>query len=176
MSEKDYNKQVVKRQRIRETTLIVGVDVGNAFNAVGYMNKEGKVLGSCAKLYNNREGFEQFVKMTEGLKKQYGLKDVLIGMEPTGHYWRKLAYFAREQGYEVRFIRTTAVKHHREIDESSSAKNDHRDALTIANITREGKYIDTVWCNETTEDLGKDKGETSEVQRERQECAARSTG
>jgi transposase len=144
MSERDYNKQVVKRERIRSTTLIVGVDVGNAFNAVGFMNKEGKVLGNCAKLYNNREGFEQFVKMTEGLKKKYRLRDVLIGMEPTGHYWRKLAYFAKEQGYEVRFIRTTALKHHREIDESSSAKSDKRDALTIANITREGKYIDTV--------------------------------
>jgi len=144
MSVKDYNKQVEKRQRIRETTLVVGVDIGNAFNAVGYMNKEGKVLGSCAKLYNNRKDFEQFVDMTERLKAQYRLKDVLIGMEPTGHYWRKLAYFAREQGYEVRFIRTTAVKHHREINESSSAKNDPRDALTIANITREGKYIDTV--------------------------------
>jgi len=32
------------------------------------MNKEGKVLGSCAKLYNSREGFEQFVKITEELK------------------------------------------------------------------------------------------------------------
>jgi transposase len=144
MSEKDYNNQVVKRQRIRKTTLVVGVDVGNAFNAVGFMNKEGRVLGSCAKLYNNREGFEQFVKMTEGLKIKYRLKDVLIGMEPTGHYWRKLAYFAREQGYEVRFIRTTALKHHREMDESSSAKSDQRDSLTIANIIREGKYIDTV--------------------------------
>jgi transposase len=82
--------------------------------------------------------------MTEGLRKQHGLKDVLIGMEPTGHYWRKLAYFAKAQGYEVRFVRTTALKHHREIDESSSAKSDRRDALTIANITREGKYIDTV--------------------------------
>jgi transposase len=134
----------VKRQRIRSTTLVVGVDIGNAFNAVGFMNKQGKVLSSCAKLYNSRDGFEQFVKMTEGLKAKHGLKDVLIGMEPTGHYWRKLAYFAREQGYEVRFIRTTALKHHRELDESSSAKSDHRDALTIANITREGKYIDTV--------------------------------
>ena len=65
-------------------------------------------------------------------------------MEPTGHYWRKLAYFAKEHGYEVRFVRTTALKHHRELDESSSAKSDQRDALTIANITREGKYIDTV--------------------------------
>jgi transposase len=144
MSERDYNRQVEKRQRISGTTLVVGVDVGNVFNAVGFMNKEGKVLSSCAKLYNSREGFEQFVEMTEGLKTKYGLKDVLIGMEPTGHYWRKLAYFAKEQGYEVRFIRTTALKHHREIDESSSAKSDRRDALTIANITREGKYIDTV--------------------------------
>ena len=144
MSRSDYNKQVLRRQRIRKTTLIVGVDIGNAFNAVGFMNKDGNVLGSCAKLYNNREGFEQFVDMIEGLKTKHHFKDVLIGMEPTGHYWRKLAYFAKEHGYEVRFVRTTALKHHRELDESSSAKSDQRDALTIANITREGKYIDTV--------------------------------
>lgn len=144
MSEKDYNKQVAKRQRIKETTLVVGVDIGNAFNAVGFMNKEGVVLGSCAKQNNSREGFEQFAKMTESLRTKHGLKDVLVGMEPTGHYWRKLAFFAKEKGYEVRFIRTTALKHHREIDESSSSKSDRRDALTIANITREGKYLDTV--------------------------------
>ena len=144
MSERDYSKQVAKRQRVRRTTLVAGVDVGKAYNAVGFMNKEGKVLGSCAKVYNSREGFEQFVKMVEDLKARYGLKDVLIGMEPTGHYWRKLAYFARECGYEVRFIRTTALRHHRELDESASAKSDSRDALTITNITREGKYIDTV--------------------------------
>jgi transposase len=144
MSQRDYNRQVAKRQRIRKATLIVGVDIGNAFNALGFMDKEGNVLGSCAKLYNNREGFEEFINLIEGLKAKHHLRDVLIGMEPTGHYWRKLAYFAKDHGYEVRFVRTTALKHHREIDESSSAKSDQRDALTIANITREGKYIDTV--------------------------------
>jgi transposase len=144
MSEKDYNRQVLKRESIGRDTLIMGVDVGNAWNAVGFMNKEGNVLGSCAKLYNSREGFEEFIRMTEGFKAKHGMNSVLIGMEPTGHYWRKLAYFAKEKGYEVRFVRTTALKHHRELDESSSAKSDKRDALTIANITREGKYIDTV--------------------------------
>ena len=134
MSERDYNRQVVKRERINRATLVVGVDVGNASNAVGFMDKEGNVLGSCAKLYNSREGFEQFVKMTEGFKERQGMRDVLIGLEPTGHYWRKLAYFAKEQGYEVRFVRTTALKHHRELDESSSAKSDKRDALTIARM------------------------------------------
>ena len=78
------------------------------------------------------------------MKKKRGFTDVLIGMEPTGHYWRKIAFFAMEKNYEVRFIRTTALKHQRELDESSSAKNDVRDAYTIANIVREGKYIDTV--------------------------------
>jgi transposase len=144
MSQRDYNKQVAKRQRIRKATLIVGVDVGKSFNALGFMDKEGNILGSCAKLYNNREGFEEFINLIEGLKAKHNLRDVLIGREPTGHYRRKLAYFAKEHGYEVRFVRTTALKHHREIDESSSAKSDQRDALTIANITREGKYIDTI--------------------------------
>lgn len=136
--------KVAKRQRIGKATLIVGVDIGKAFNAVGFMDKEGNVLGSCAKLYNSREGFEEFINLIEGLKAKHHLRDVLIGMEPTGHYWRKLAYFAKDHGYEVRFVRTTALKHHRELDESSSAKSDRRDALTIANITREGKYIDTI--------------------------------
>ena len=144
MSQKDYSRQVAKRQRIKKSTLIVGVDIGKAFNAVGFMDKDGNVLSSCAKLYNIREGFEEFINLIEGLKAKHHLKDVIIGMEPTGHYWRKLAYFAKDHGYEVRFVRTTALKHHREIDESSSAKSDRRDALTIANITREGKYIDTI--------------------------------
>jgi transposase len=144
MSVRDYNKQVARRQRIGSRTLVVGVDIGCASNAVGFMSKEGKVLGSYPKMANSREGFEQFVKMTEGLKAKHGLTDVLIGLEPTGHYWRTFAYFAKEKGYEVRFVRTTALKHHREIDESSSAKSDKQDALTLTNITREGKYIDTV--------------------------------
>lgn len=144
MSAKDYNKQVARRQRIRKTTLVVGVDIGNGANAVGFMNQEGQVLGSYPKMPNSREGFEQFVRITEALKAKQGMKDVLIGLEPTGHYWRKLAYFGKDKGYDVRFVRTTALKHHRAIDESSSAKSDEKDALTITNITREGKYIDTV--------------------------------
>jgi transposase len=144
MSERDYSKQVARRQRIGDTTLVVGVDIGCASNAVGFMSKEGNVLGSYPIMPNSREGFEQFVKRTEGLKAKHGLTDVMIGLEPTGHYWRKFAYFAKAKGCEVRFVRTTALKHHRELDESSSAKSDKRDALTLTNITREGKYIDTV--------------------------------
>lgn len=144
MHGKDYNKQIANRQRIKRTTLVIGMDIGNEFNAMCLMNKEGEVLGKYPRIYNSRKGFNYFSKIIETMKKKKGFKDVLIGMEPTGHYWRKIAYFAKDRGYEVRFVRTTALRHQRELDESSSAKSDVRDAVTIANITREGKYIDTV--------------------------------
>lgn len=144
MHEKDYNKQVARRQRIKRTTLVIGMDIGNEFNAMCLMNKEGEVFGRYPRIYNTRKGFNYFAKVLEETKAEKGFRDVIIGMEPTGHYWRKIAYFAKDKGYEVRFVRTTALRHQRELDESSSAKSDVRDALTIANITREGKYIDTV--------------------------------
>jgi transposase len=144
MHRKNDNRQVEKRQRITTATLIVGMDIGCEFNAMCLMNKEGTILGRYPKIYNSRKGFDYFHAVIETTKKRYGFTDVIIGMEPTGHYWRKIAFFAIDRGYEVRFIRTTALKHQRELDESSSSKNDMRDAYTIANITREGKYIDTV--------------------------------
>ena len=144
MSGRDYNKQVKRRQRIKKTTLVVGLDIGDEHNAMGLMSKDGEVLGRYPKIYNSRKGFEYFKKAIEVTKRKNGLKKVLIGMEPTGHYWRKIAYYSKDCGYEVRFVKTTALKHQRELDESSNAKNDMRDAVTIANIVREGKYIDTV--------------------------------
>lgn len=51
MSAKDYNSQVVKRQRIRSTTLVVGVDVGNAFNAVGFKHRIYRELKSYQLFY-----------------------------------------------------------------------------------------------------------------------------
>jgi transposase len=144
MHKKYDTKQVERRQRITAATLIVGMDIGCECNAMSVMNKEGTVLGRYPKIYNSRKGFDYFYTVIEAMKKNGGFTDILIGMEPTGHYWRKIAFFAIEKGYEVRFIRTTAVKHQRELDESSSSKNDMRDAYTIANITRKGKYVDTI--------------------------------
>jgi transposase len=144
MSEKDCNKQAERRQKISKNTLIVGVDIGSEFNAMALMNEAGEILGRYPKIYNSRGGFEQFKEIIEVIKRKKGFKRILIGMEPTGHYWRKIAYYAKGRGYDVRFIRTTAVRHQRELDESSSAKTDMRDAVTIANVMREGKYIDTV--------------------------------
>ena len=49
MSERDCGKHVARRQRIGSGTLVAGVDIGCAWNAVRFMSKEGEVLGSYPK-------------------------------------------------------------------------------------------------------------------------------
>ena len=142
MTSKDFNRGYYKRQRIGETTLIVGLDIGCEFNMMCMMNANGKVLGEY-KIYNSRKGFEFFKDVVDSTVKKEKLYDVLVGFEPTGTYWRKIIFYAKELGCEVRFVRTTALKHQRELDESAPLKTDKRDAYTIANITREGKYLDS---------------------------------
>jgi transposase len=92
MHGKDYNKQVARRQRIKKTTLVIGLDIGCDFNALCLMNKEGEVLGKYPRVYNSRKGFDYFLKVVEETKAKKGYRSVLIGLEPTGHYWRKIAY------------------------------------------------------------------------------------
>jgi transposase len=140
MRSKQYTRQIEKRQRIMDHGLVIGIDIGSEFSAMCPMDKDGDVLGRYPKISNSRKGFDYFRTGVEQVKRKRAFTQVLIGMEPTGHYGRKIAFSAQAQGYEVWFVRTTALKHQRELDESSSAKSD----LRIANIVREGKYIDTV--------------------------------
>lgn len=77
MHEKDYNKQIARRQRIKRTTLVIGMDIGNEFNAMCLMNKEGEVLGKYPRIYNTRKGFDYFTKVVEEAKAKKGFRDVM---------------------------------------------------------------------------------------------------
>jgi activator of 2-hydroxyglutaryl-CoA dehydratase len=102
MHTKQYIRQMEKRQRIGRHTLVIGIDIGSEFNAVCLMDKEGEAFGQYPKIFNSRKGFDYFHTIVEKAKRKRGFTDVLIGMEPTGHYWRKIAFFSKEMGYEVR--------------------------------------------------------------------------
>ena len=80
------------------------------------MDQKGNVLGKYPK---SRRGIEFLRKNIKQVIEERGLKRMLLRLEPTGHYWRKFAYNSMKMGYEVKLIRTTALKNQRELDESS---------------------------------------------------------
>jgi transposase len=142
MPTSEYDKQVLRRKMIQPTTLIIGIDIGDDFHALAYINKEGTTLAQYPKIINSRQGFDQFKDITESLKAAHGCTDVLVGLEPSGHYHRNFARWAKHCGFAVRYIRPDAAKHERKLSRGSKSKNDKRDALTLANLTREGRYLD----------------------------------
>ncbi|MCP3681358.1 MAG: IS110 family transposase [bacterium] len=152
MTKNNFNKQVSNRQRITSTTLIIGADIGCKSNMICLMKHGGEEIGYC-KIYNSTKGFKHFDNLVKKTMSEGGFDDVLMGMEPTGSYWRKLALYSMESGIDVKLIRTTALKHQRGLDESSPGKSDKRDAYTLANIVREGKYIDSVIDDGLYQDL-----------------------
>jgi transposase len=137
-------KRQIRRNHIGVNALVIGTDIGKDFNAVVFMDKQGDVLYRMKRLNNDYKGYGDFIQVVNQLCAENGFGERIMAMEPTGHYWRKLAYFAGNSAIEVHFVKTTFLKHQKVLDQSNPAKADIKDAYDIANMMREGRYCDTV--------------------------------
>ena len=61
-------------------------------------------------------------------------------MEPTNFFWKLLATDLEEHELPYCLVNAYTVKKHREGDQLDSSKDDRRDAFTIADLMRTGKY------------------------------------
>lgn len=140
---KNNIKIINRREMISNKSLIIGLDIGSSFHSVVFQNKEGYVLDKIEKVFNSRKGFDFLDDRIEYLLKRHELREVHIGFEPTGNYWKNIIYHLHQEGHQVHFIKTTAIKSQRELDESSPSKNDIRDANLLGTLIREGKFNDS---------------------------------
>lgn len=128
-------------QRDEGGVLFVGVDIGSAHHAAAVIDPSGKVLERLPRIYNTLAGFRYLEKKIDYWAAKMKTGTVRLGFEPTGHYWKPLAHFLVQNGIQVFFIKTTAVKAMRELTDSTPSKNDKRDAVTLAHLLREGKCL-----------------------------------
>lgn len=69
---------------------------------------------------------------------------MVVGMEPTGHYWKAFANFLLKQaGITVVLVNPYHTKKAKELDDNSQTKSDKKDALTIARLVKDGRYFET---------------------------------
>lgn len=67
-------------------------------------------------------------------------KQIVLGLEPTGHYWFCLATFMIDNGISVVQVNPYAVKQTKEIEDNSQLKYDRKDPKLIANLVKDGNY------------------------------------
>lgn len=127
--------------QITDETLIVGLDVASETHYARAFDFRGIELGKLIKFSNDACGFRVFKDWISELKFRNGKKSVMIGMEPTGHYWFNLAQFLRDYDMRIVLVNPFHVKRSKELDDNNPTKNDRKDPKTIAMLVKDGRYM-----------------------------------
>lgn len=127
--------------QVTETTLVVGVDVGSTTHYARAFDWRGNETGkSVCRFENNREGFDKFNEWMKFTAKRTYADRIIVGAEPTGHYWFGLDAYLAENDIKLVMVNPYHVKQSKEMDDNSQTKNDRKDPKVIAKLVTEGRY------------------------------------
>ena len=134
------NSKNDKIQLITHKTLIIGVDIAKRVQWAQFTDYRGLEVSKHLKFNNDLTGFKSIIQKIEEIKKNKDFSAVIVGMEPTGHYWKPLGAFLEKSGIKVVLVNPAHTKKSKELDDNSQTKNDRKDALTIAKLVKDGRY------------------------------------
>jgi len=147
------DSQTKKLMKIDPGTLVVGVDIAKKVHWARFVDYRGIEFGKAHKFNNTINGFKSIVEKAENIKRAAKLSKVIIGMEPTGNYWKPFANFLIANGIEVVTVGTYQTKMAKALDDNSPTKNDPKDALTIAKLLKDGRYSEVYMPNDIYAEL-----------------------
>ncbi|MGY0695037.1 IS110 family RNA-guided transposase [Virgibacillus sp. FSP13] len=130
--------------QITEKTIIIGIDVAKHKHVARAIDDRGRDLAKRLVFTNGFTGFKQLLDWAHCLLDETNRNDLILGMEPTGHYWLNLAYYLKAQGLHAVVVNPMKVKRTKELDDDSPTKNDTKDAKVIAQVTRAGRYHEPI--------------------------------
>ena len=131
-----------KLAQVKPGTLHVGVDLALDRNVALVMDERARTLDRFS-FSNDRMGYDYFHRRLEQLCQHHQAPEVLIAMEPTNYFWKLLAAELEQKARPYWLVNAYTVKKHREGDQLDRSKDDPRDAFTIADLSRTGKYTET---------------------------------
>ncbi|MCI8839423.1 MAG: IS110 family transposase [Oscillospiraceae bacterium] len=130
-----------KIETITLRTLVVGIDIAKEKQWARFVDCRGVECGKAMFFSNDRNGFDTILAKIRQISKENYFVDAIVGMEPTGHYWKALAnYLMKQENIQVVLVNPYHTKTAKELDDNSQTKSDKKDALTIARLVKDGRY------------------------------------
>lgn len=74
------------------------------------------------------------------IAEKYNKEVVILGMEPTGHYWFGLGMFLQDMGMRPVHVNPYHVKKSKELDDNNLNKKDRKDPKTIVALVNERRF------------------------------------
>jgi transposase len=129
-----------KIMSITERTLVIGIDIAKQFQYARAFDYRGIELSKVKPFENTAEGFKIFEEWAKSVAKENQKDNIIVGLEPTGHYWLTLGNFLKKLGIKLVLVNPFHVKRSKELDDNSQTKNDFKDPKTIAKLVIDGRY------------------------------------
>ena len=141
-----------KIERIKENTLICGIDIGKTKCCARFCDYRG--LEVYHKVWFDRtENLDAIGCHITAAMHLENKNDVIISFEPTGHYWLNVDKYFKDCGQETVLMPTYTVKQSKGQYDQDPTKSDPKDAILIARLTSEGKYVKSIERNELYQDI-----------------------
>ncbi len=126
---------------ISDDMLILGCDIGSEMHYVRAIDSRGRELSKGAFPFSNSsEGFQSAKTWALELAAANDKHQIVLGLEPTGHYWFCLAAWMVTNDISVVQVNPYAVKQTKELEDNSQLKDDRKDPKLIANLVKDGNY------------------------------------
>jgi len=135
-----HSKLNDKINQVSENTLVIGIDIAKKKHFACASDDRGRILEKPFPIIQSRDGFEVFYDYLLTLKAKHEKTDILVGFEPTGHYWMNLAAFLTSCGVRFVMVNPGHVKSSKELIDNLQTKNDQKDAQLIARLVRDGSF------------------------------------
>jgi transposase len=118
----------------RARILCVSLDISKYFHVVMMHNAYGEIVTPSFEIDIFRSGFEHLCHVIDKTAVGIEAQVVLIGMEPTGHYFENIARHLHARYEHVYLINSLAVKENRRQKLMHYEKTDEEDAAAIGDL------------------------------------------
>ena len=122
-----------------EQILCVSLDISKYFHVVMIHNALGEIVTPTFEIDIFKTGFEQLCQAVDEAIDQTQAQLVLLGMEPTGHYFENLARHLHQRPQPVTLLNTYAVSQNRQQQMMRREKTDPIDVAAIGDLLRRGE-------------------------------------
>ncbi len=123
----------------QEQILCVSLDISKYFQVVMLHNGLGEIVRPTFEIDIFKTGFEQLCQSIDEAIEQTMAQVVLVGMEPTGHYFENLARHLQQRPQAVTLINSYAVSQNRNQQMMRRQKDDPIDVAAIGDLLRRGE-------------------------------------
>jgi len=137
---RNYSTQREKIERITDKTLIIGIDIASHRHYAQALTWRKTEVIKGLFFNNERQEFERFLDWMNRAKEKMEANNIIVAMEPTGHYYFALEEYLEALGIEVVIVNARDVNYMGKTYNNDNSKNDPRDAYLIGYLCSDGRY------------------------------------